>query len=250
MSEALKDLIYKIADDELIMGHRNSEWTGLGPLLEEDIAFSSMAQDKIGQSLAFYEVLHALGEGVPDTIAFTRETKEFHNCQLVELPIGEYDFSLIRHFLFDTADYLRFDDLRNSSNSSLSDLAKKFMGEAKYHLMHAEIWIKKLGNGNEESIQRLQKSLDYAMPYALGIFEVSKFEDELISNRIYKGENSLRSQWLEKIRTTLSGTQLKLPAIENLSAMVGGRYGNHTEYLQPLLDEMSEVFKIDPKADW
>ena len=108
-TEALKDLLYKIADDQLILGHRNSEWTGFGPMLEEDIAFSSMAQDKLGHSLAFYKILNDLGEAEPDTVAFTRNANQFHNCQLVELPIGEYDFSLIRHFLFDNAEILRFD---------------------------------------------------------------------------------------------------------------------------------------------
>ena len=108
---ALKELLYKIADDLLILGHRNSEWTGIGPLLEEDIAFSSMAQDKIGQSLALYEMLHYLGEADPDNIAFMRNSEQFHNCQLVELPIGDYEFSLIRHFLYDHSILLRFQKL-------------------------------------------------------------------------------------------------------------------------------------------
>src|SRR5687768_15043745 len=108
-TEALKDLLYKIADDQFILGHRNSEWTGLGPLLEEDIAFSSMAQDKLGHSLAFYHLLEELGEPDPDTLAFRRPAQQFHCCQFVELPIGEYDFSLIRHFLFDHAEAIRFE---------------------------------------------------------------------------------------------------------------------------------------------
>src|SRR6478736_3088749 len=97
--DALKELLYKIADDLLILGHRNSEWTGFGPLLEEDVAFSSMAQDKIGQSHALFSILHSLGEQDEDTVAFMRHASLFHNCQFVELPNGEYDFSLIRHFL-------------------------------------------------------------------------------------------------------------------------------------------------------
>src|SRR5690349_20918698 len=126
MSEiALKELLYKMADDQLILGHRNSEWTGMGPLLEEDIAFSSMAQDKIGHSLALYTLLHQLGEQDPDTVAFTRNAPQFHNCVFVELPNGEYDFSLIRHFLYDTAEALRFEMLSNSSFQPVADLSKK-----------------------------------------------------------------------------------------------------------------------------
>ena len=87
--EALKDFLYKMADDQLIIGHRNSEWTGLGPLLEEDIAFSSMAQDKLGQCYTLYSMLSNIGESDPDNIAFMRNAEQFHNCQFVELPIGE-----------------------------------------------------------------------------------------------------------------------------------------------------------------
>ena len=120
---ALKELIYKMADDLLILGHRNSEWTGMGPLLEEDIAFSSMAQDKIGQSHALFQILQQLGEQAPDTVAFTRNAEQFHNCILVELPNKEYDFGLIRHFLFDTADALRWKALTASSYEPLAQLA-------------------------------------------------------------------------------------------------------------------------------
>jgi ring-1,2-phenylacetyl-CoA epoxidase subunit PaaC len=248
--EILKELLYKIADDLLILGHRNSEWTGFGPLLEEDIAFSSMAQDKIGQSYALYQMLTELGEQSPDTIAFTRGANEFHNCQLVELPNGEYDFSLIRHFLFDTADALRWEMLTQSSYEPLAFLAKKIKGELRYHTMHANTWIKQLGSATEESISRLQHSLETAMPYALGIFEESPFEKEIIAQGIFGGEQELKKRWLAKIESVISQTQLHLPDLKNISPVLGGRVGKHSEHLQPLLDEMSEVFKIDPTAEW
>src|SRR6185369_6167560 len=197
--DALKELLYKIADDLLILGHRNSEWTGFGPLLEEDIAFSSMAQDKIGQSYALYQMLNELGEQSPDTVAFTRSANQFHNCQLVELPNGEYDFSLIRHFLFDTADALRWELLTQSSFEPLAQLAKKIKGELRYHTLHANTWIKQLGSATEESISRLQNSLELAMPYALGIFEESPMEKEIISNSIFAGEFELKKRWTLKI---------------------------------------------------
>src|ERR1043166_3099757 len=106
--QAIKELLFKMADDLLIIGHRNSEWTGLGPILEEDIAFSSMAQDKIGHAEANYRILNSLGERKTDELAFLRKVEEFHNAQFVELPNGEYDFSTIRHFLYDHADRHRF----------------------------------------------------------------------------------------------------------------------------------------------
>jgi len=249
-TEALKDLLYKIADDQLILGHRNSEWTGFGPLLEEDIAFSSMAQDKVGQSWQLYKILNELGESDPDTVAFMRNAEQFHNCHFVELPNGEYDFSLIRHFLFDTAEYLRFSMLADSSYEPLALLSKKIKGEIKYHKMHADIWIKQLGAATDDSISRLQESLDLAMPYALGIFEASRFDEELKADGIFEGESALMAQWKEQITKIIDQTELQLPDLDALTPQTGGRYGEHTEHLQPLLDEMSEVFKIDPTADW
>jgi ring-1,2-phenylacetyl-CoA epoxidase subunit PaaC len=249
-TEAIKDLLYKIADDQLILGHRNSEWTGLGPLLEEDIAFSSMAQDKVGQGWQFYKILNELGESDPDTLAFMRNAEQFHNSQLVELPNGEYDFSLIRHFLFDTAELIRFSMLSESSYEPIALLAKKIKGEVKYHTMHANIWIKQLGSATPESISRLQASLDYAMPYALGIFEPSKFEEELKQEGVFEGESVLKATWLGQIEGILDQTELKMPSLDQKQSGFGGRYGNHTAHLQPLLDEMSEVFKVDPTADW
>lgn len=247
---ALKELLYKIADDQLIIGHRNSEWTGMGPLLEEDIAFSSMAQDKIGQSLALYTMLEELGEPKPDAVAFMREATGFHNCIFVELPNGEYDFSLIRHFLYDTALAIRFDMLTKSSYQPLAQLAVKIRGELRYHTMHANTWIRQLGTATTESVSRLQNALEFALPYALGMFERSPFEDVLQSEGLFKGEQALQQQWQEKVVQMLAHTRLTLPAWPTISAVTGGRLGKHSEYLQPLLTEMSEVFRIDPSAEW
>jgi ring-1,2-phenylacetyl-CoA epoxidase subunit PaaC len=239
-----------MADDLLILGHRNSEWTGMGPLLEEDIAFSSMAQDKIGQSFALYTLLQGLGENEPDTVAFTRNANQFHNCQLVELPNGEYDFSLIRHFLFDTAEAFRYEMLMSSSYQPLAELSKKIRAELRYHTLHANTWIKQLGSATEESIKRLQGSLDYAMPFALGMFEESPYEKELISSGIFSGEQKIKDQWRTKVEEVISQTHLHLPDWTVTVPVYGGRNGTHSEHLQPLLDEMSEVFKIDPTAEW
>jgi ring-1,2-phenylacetyl-CoA epoxidase subunit PaaC len=249
-TEAIKDLLYKMADDMLILGHRNSEWTGMGPLLEEDIAFSSMAQDKVGQSHVLYQMLHELGEQEPDIVAFTRNADQFHNCQMVELPNGEYDFSLIRHFLYDNAEFLRFQALMSSSYEPLRKVVEKFRGEVRYHLLHANTFTKQLGSSTEEAISRMQNSLDTLMPYALGMFEPSKFEEEIIAEGIFTGEEALKAQWLEAIQKTLAHTALTLPDIATLSPTFGGRYGQHTPHLQPLVEEMSAVFRVDPTADW
>jgi len=250
MKEAIKDLLFKMADDALILGHRNSEWTGLGPILEEDIAFSSMAQDKIGHALALYTILREeFGEPVPDKLVYERGWKEFKCCHLVEMPNGEYDFSLVRHFFFDHAEMCRYKLLEQSGFPRLSALAKKIHGELKYHVMHADAWIKKLAKANEESRTRILSSFKTVYPLALGIFEESKWEDELMKKKIFAGERALQNEWLKSIGPVLTFADFQLPA-KKIEPAFGGRKGFHTEYLKPLLDEMTEVYRLEPDAEW
>ena len=247
---ALKELLYKMADDQLILGHRSSEWIGLGPLLEEDIAFASKAQDKVGQSLALYQLLEKLGEADPDTVAFSRPAAEFHNSIFTELPNEEFDFSIMRHFLFDTAEYYRFELLSDSTYEPLQKVARKFTGEIRYHILHANEWVKELGDSTEEAIARMQSALDKALPYALGVFEPSPYEEELIESGLFAGEQALQNIWQEKISEIIGQTALRLPAWESIEPVYGGRTGRHSEHLQPLLDEMGEVINSEPGAEW
>ncbi|OWY20472.1 phenylacetate-CoA oxygenase subunit PaaI [Sphingobacteriales bacterium UPWRP_1] len=250
-TNALKELLYKMGDDALIMGHRNAEWTGLAPTLEEDISFSSIAQDQIGHALAMYTLLHEhLGQPNPDIIGFTRAETAFTCCHLTELPNSGYDFSLIRHFLFDHAEILRYKAVTQSSFTPLAQVAAKIMGELKYHILHANTWVRQLGNATEEAKARLQTSLNTLFPYALGIFEPSEHEQTLIAEGIFIGENALKTQWLQAIETILKQTSLFLPDATAIQPVYGGRRGYHTEYLQPLLTEMTEVFRIDESAEW
>ena len=234
----------------MIIGHRNSEWTGLGPILEEDIAFSSMAQDKIGQSEHLYNILHELGEADADTVAFTRNAPQFHCCHLVELPIGEYDFSLVRHFFFDFAEAVRFDMLANSSLQGLAKVANKYRGEVKYHTIHANSWMRKLANGDDESKRRIQESINSTWNLALGIFEEGPFEEVLKEAGIFEGEAELRENWLNTILPLIEKYGLTVPDKSTWQPVYGGRKGEHTQYLQPLLSEMTEVYSIDPTAEW
>jgi len=247
---AVKELLYKMADDQLIIGHRNSEWTGIGPVLEEDIAFGSMAQDKVGHAYNFYQLLHEMGEGDPDTIAFYRNEKDFKCSHLVELPIGEFDFSLVRHFLFDHAEYIRFEMLANSSFEPLANLAKKYKSEIKYHIFHANTWIKQLMNGSEESKARVQSSFNELLSVAFSIFEPGPYEDILIGESIFAGEKVLEARWFETIGAIAKDNGIKLAEVNDRTAGYGGRKGYHTEYLEPMLLEMTEVLRSEPGAEW
>lgn len=247
---ALKDLCLRMADDELIIAHRHSEWTGLGPILEEDIAFSSIAQDKLGHAQALYTIMHEVcGAADPDTVAFTRNEDQLRCSHFVELPNGEYDFSLVRHFLFDIAEYVRWSALVESSVEPLAKLARKIRGELKYHLYHAQTWMVQLGaKGNKESHDRMQAALNTAWPYALGLFEPGEFEDALSTEAIFIGEELAYQKWLVLVQELLENSTLVMP--EKCEPVYGGRKGHHTEHLQPLLTEMTEVYRVDPSAEW
>ncbi|PUZ28377.1 phenylacetate-CoA oxygenase subunit PaaI [Chitinophaga parva] len=250
LSPALRQLIIAMGDDALILGHRNSEWTGLGPVMEEDIAFSSMAQDKIGHAWALYRVLHEHGGPDPDAFAFLRLAEKYTCCHLVEQPIGEYDFSLMRHFLFDHAEALRYEALADSSFVPLQQLARKIKGELKYHTLHANAWIIQLAQAGEEGKARMQAALEETLPLALGIFEPLAQEAELIASGVYCGEAALQQRWWESLQPILAKAGLALPATGDLEPAYGGRSGWHTQYLAPLLDEMGAVFRLDPEATW
>lgn len=244
-------LILKMADDALIVGHRNSEWTGLGPILEEDIAFSSMAQDKIGHALALYTMLHEqTGSREPDHMAFMRPADEFRCCHFSELPTGEYDFSTARHFLFDHAESIRYEMLTESAYEPLARLARKVRGELKYHVLHANIWMIRLGHGTEVSHARIQSALNFALPYALGMFEETSEEASIMATSIFQGERQLRSFWEERIREQLKKANLAFPEVDEKEVHYGGRTGYHTHHLQPLLEEMSQVYKLEGGVEW
>ncbi|ASZ10393.1 phenylacetate-CoA oxygenase subunit PaaC [Chitinophaga pendula] len=250
---AVTDLITKMADDELIIGHRNSEWTGLGPVMEEDIAFSSMAQDKIGHALALYTILHEQLQGAdPDQFAFMREASAFKCCHLVELPIGDYDFSLMRHFLFDHAEAVRYRHLLQSSYTPLKQLSQKVKGELKYHTLHANAWLLQLCRAGADSHARMQAALDTCFPLACGIFEPAADEVEalLIAEAIYPGEEVLYNEWLDQIYPILAQAGLNLPDVAQVRPAYGGRGGQHTKWLVPMLNEMGAVFRLDPQASW
>lgn len=248
---ATKDLLYRLADDELIIGHRNSEWNGIGPILEEDIAFSSMAQDEIGHAQAYYIMLNEIfGEAHPDQIAFNRKEADFRSCKLVEQPIVDYAYSLVRHFCYDVAEGIRLDSLRQSSFRPLGELAKKLGREEKYHTLHAQTWISQLGRATPESNRRLQEALDIVYPLAFGLFEPTSFDAEIKAEGLMATEAELEATWVAEMKSLLEAADLKVPAVEDKTIGYGGRSGKHSEHLAPLLLEMSEVFSLDPAASW
>lgn len=252
MTEAqlIKDLLYRLADDKLIIGHRNSEWCGMGPVLEEDIAFASMAQDELGHAWSYYRILEELGEGHPDQVAFNRTPKEFTSCHLVEYPIGDYAFSLMRHFLFDYADRIRLKYLQQCDYTPLRDLSAKIAREEKYHQLHGKTWVTQLAKGTEEARLRMQTALNEAYPMAFGMFEPGEHDQAISNAGLMPEEEEVCEEWQTAIEPVLVNAGLQIPENPEIAPHLGGRKGYHSEHLAPLLSEMTEVFQIDPTAQW
>lgn len=248
--EAIKELLYHLGDDELIMGHRHSEWCGLGPILEEDISFASMAQDEMGHAQAYYMLLQDLGEGTPDQIGFGRTADQFFNSQFVELPNGEYEFSLVRQFLYDVAEHVRLDDLKNSAYEPLKALATRLVREEKYHFMHGITWLARLSSATEEAKFRIQHALNQAFPIAFSMFEPTEAMKQRVQDSVQSHESVLQSKWLALVTELLSDTVLKLPEINTFDSFYGGRMKKHSAHLAPLLDEMTVVIRTDPQTHW
>ena len=261
---ALTDLLLRLADDDLILGHRNSEWTGLGPILEEDIAFASMAQDQLGHAQAYYLLLGELHAGAeaysnPDRLAFHRAAKDFRSCHLVELPISgsgpegeaDYAFCLVRHWLYEAAKALRLGHLaRQSAWPPLAELAAKVLREHRYHQLHASTWVRQLGRGTDESRLRMQSALNEAVALAQGQFEATEAEGELARAGVQPTEAELAAAWQTQCAQAAAQAGLQWPAAAEATAHMGGRRGWHTEHLEALLREMTEVTALDPQARW
>jgi ring-1,2-phenylacetyl-CoA epoxidase subunit PaaC len=160
----LEEYLLSIADDELILAHRNSEWCGHAPIIEEDIAFANIALDEMGHAMTWYKMIADLkGEDsntYPDHLVFWRHRSDFRNIQMVELPKGDWAFSILRQYLFDLMENIRLKASSMSSYTPLSVAAHKIHQEEKYHLRHTSLWVKRLALGTEESHKRMQDALE------------------------------------------------------------------------------------------
>ncbi len=256
-SKSLENYILSLADDELILGHRDSEWTGYGPILEEDIAFSNIAQDEIGHSLVWYTLYQELNGSEPDAMVFRRSWNDFMCCRFVEYPKGDFAYTVVRQYLFDIAEQVKLKSFLNSSFAPLAQIAERLLKEEAYHRLHSETLLERLGNATTESSQRMQAAVDLAFPQSLGMFETIESENELIAGRIFEGNAAISSEWLNIIVPALASVDLRLPVkIEHgvltplCSPELGGRCGNHTTHLRSLVDDLQKVYMMAPEAQW
>lgn len=246
LKQALTDRLLAFADDELILAHRDSEWTGHGPILEEDIAFANIAQDELGHATLWYGIIHSLTGEYPDRLVFHREADAYRNIQMVELPNGDWAFSMLRQYLFDAAEMIRLAALKKSSFQPIRDAAGKIWPEEIYHFRHTQNWVKRLGLGTEESHRRMQRALETLWPVSQQQFASLPHEELLVSEGIVPPPDDLRRQWLDLVQSHLSGSGLIVPELGSAPPP----RTQHTVHLTSLLAEMQMVPRLFPESDW
>lgn len=255
--EALTGCLLALADDELMLGHRNSEWTGHSPIIEEDIAFANIAQDELGHSLAWYTLLGQMNGQSPDKMVFERQWQEFTSCRFVTYPKGDFAYTVTRQYFFDVAEEIRLRSMERSVFRPMKEIAAKVSAEEAYHLLHSRGLVERLGDATEESHRRMQEAVDLAFPQALGIFEQFKEEDALVETGVIVESTRLQEQWLETIVPILKGVSLEVPAdkkgntyVPRISADSGGRVGRHSSDLRQLVEDMQLVYQMAPSGRW
>lgn len=249
-SDHLFDYILRTADNCLIYGQRIAEWCGHGPVLEEDIALSNTALDYLGQATNLLKYAAQIeGKGrTEDDIAFLRDASEFKNLLIVELPNGDYGYTIARQFLFSSFYLLYLEKLCGSKDEFLAGFAAKSIKELKYHVQHAGDWVLRMGDGTEESHQRIQKAINELWEYTPEFFIVDELDNEAISTGIGVDVAALKEQWKQNVSDIITEATLQVPA--DGWGHKGGRLGKHTEHLGFILSDMQYLQRMYPGAKW
>lgn len=246
--EVLAKKLQGMADDELILGHRDSEWTGHAPILEEDIAFANIAQDEMGHAVVWLELLRQLSGSDPDRLVFFREAAAYRNIQMVELPKGDWAFTMVRQYLFDAWEMVHLGALLESTFQPLRQAAQKVIKEETYHRRHTEAWMRRLGLGTKESHRRTRAALDVLWPYSLQLFQPGDTRERLLVEEGISPETArLEEQWRIQVTGFLNSCELEIPA--DPTGVPNDR-SEHTEHLAPLLADLQQVARLDPQAAW
>jgi ring-1,2-phenylacetyl-CoA epoxidase subunit PaaC len=248
--DSLFQYLLRLGDDRLVLGHRLSEWCGHGPILEEDIALANIALDLIGQATLYLKLAgETEGKGrTEDDLAYFRDATDYRNIQMVELPKGDYAFTIVRQFLFDVFSYHLLEKLQASSDSGLAGIAAKGFKEVRYHVRHSSEWIVRLGDGTDESHDRAQKALNGLWRFSAEMFQPDAIDRGMAASGVGPDLESLKPQWDKVVRDVLDRATLVIP--DEPPGMTGGRRGRHTEYLGHMLSEMQIVARSHPGAEW
>jgi ring-1,2-phenylacetyl-CoA epoxidase subunit PaaC len=275
--QALIDYTLHLADNALILGHRNSEWTGHGPILEQDIAISNIALDLIGQARNFYQYAAELinEAGVPynggdngamapvteDSLAYLRDGWDFKNCLLAEQVNGDWARTVLRQFFFSAYQFYLYEEMQGGSDGRLAAISEKAYKEVTYHLRWSSEWVIRLGDGTAESHVRMETASVELSRFSAELFQPAVYERQLVKERIGIDLLPLRSRWNEKVKEVFAEATLSYVSEEpgtggsgngggSRSDLAGGKEGRHTEHLGYLLAEMQFLQRAYPGCEW
>ena len=242
--------ILQLADSTLILTQRNGAWCGHGPILEQDIAITNITLDLIGQCRNFYQYAATLigGETTEDKLAYLRTEREFKNLLLTEQENGDWAQTILRQFFFSVYQYFLYEKLQFSKDEQLAAIAAKSLKEVTYHVKWSGEWVIRLGDGTQESNERMQKAVTTLWQYTGEMFVSADYEKALAEENIIPDSNLLKDAWMEKVSAILNEATLIIP--ENTFMQQGGKNGVHSEKLGYILAELQYLQRVYPGAEW
>ncbi|NMG39536.1 phenylacetate-CoA oxygenase subunit PaaC [Chelativorans sp. ZYF759] len=248
--DQLLTFVLRMADDNLVLGHRLSEWCGHAPMLEEDLAMPNMALDLIGQARSLYQYAAEIeGNGrTEDDFAYLRREREYLNCLLVERPNGDFAHTMLRQFWFAAYLHPLWDAMQRSTDETLSGIAGKAVKEVAYHIRHAGEWVVRLGDGTEESAARMKAAVEALAPYLDELFQTDGLTETIAEAGIAPDPAALRPAFDRVVLPVFAEAGLDMP--EAQWPQSGGRQGRHGEHMGYLLAELQHMQRTYPGASW
>lgn len=251
LENALFEYCLRLGDTSLIMGQRISEWCGHAPYLEEDIAMSNFALDYIGQAriiLSYAGKVEGKGRD-EDSLAYFRDPHQFRNLLMAEQPNGDFAVTVVKQFLVGVYCFHLYSFLQKSSDAEIAAFAAKSLKEVAYHVRHSGDWISRLGDGTDESKQKVQDAIDDLWYFVDDLFEIDEVETILFSQGISADLKEVKKLWLDTVTDKFKSVSLTIPQVNN-AMRIGSRKGNHTEHLSYILAEMQILPRSFPDARW
>lgn len=250
LQDNLFEYLLRLGDDSLILAQRLMEWSSRAPTIEVDLSLANIGLDLLGQATLFLDLAAEVENNGRDSdrLAFHRDAQNFRNCLLVEQPNGDFAQTMARQWLFSTQSELLFDALSESSNEQIAEIAAKAIKETRYHAELAREWVIRLGDGTEESRQRMADGLDWQWRFVDEMFENDAIETDLISAGVAADRSVFRGSFDREIESGLRAAGLPPPQYPR--AISGGRSGRHSEHLGHLLATMQFLPRAYPEARW
>jgi len=252
MTDKLVSYVLQLADNSLIYGHRLSEWTGHGPQLEVDMALSNIALDSMGAARSLYQYAAELegGDKTEDSYPYLRDVLQFKNVLLVEQPNGNFADTIAKSFYFDCFQFHFYTALQNSKDKRLAEVAAKSLKEVAYHWRYSKGWVIKLGDGTEESKEKMQTALNAFWDYTGELFTPTDLENEMLQEEIAPKIEDLKDAWQKSIDAALEEAGLSITDTTGPWHHAGGKNGRHSEHLGFILAELQFVQRAYPNSEW